>query len=191
MTKTRVSIPAKIADKVLKEFNHRCAKCGADNPHLHHIDENPSNNDPLNLIPLCPNCHLIDQHNPTRLVEPGKLHLFRIYKDPAILKPQFHALYVRFMFFEAGQETYTLEALEEKAIELLEFILTMEKGEFYAKAIGKIILLPDIIIYNESRTRFSSLDEKIQRGLDYQKQLQDVKERVYTLIIELLRFQPW
>ena len=56
MAKVRISIPTKISDKVLKEFNHRCAKCGTDNPHLHHIDENPSNNDPLNLIPLCPCC---------------------------------------------------------------------------------------------------------------------------------------
>jgi hypothetical protein len=176
---------------VLKEFNHRCAKCGTDNPHLHHIDENPSNNDPLNLIPLCPNCHLVDQHNPTRIVEPGKLRLFRIYKDPTILKPQFHALYIRFLFFESAEATYDIDELERKAIELLEFILTMEKGEFYAKVIGKLILASDLINYNESRTRFASIEKKIHRGLEYHQQLQAVKEQVYELIIELLRFQSW
>lgn len=109
MAKTRTAIPQKIAGKVLKEFNHRCAKCGADNPHLHHIDENPSNNDALNLIPLCPNCHLIDQHDPTRLIEPGKLRLFRVYKDPTILKPQFHPLYSRLRFFESEEGDFEIE----------------------------------------------------------------------------------
>jgi hypothetical protein len=51
--KTRVSIPKPIRDRVLKEYHHRCAIRGEDNPQLHHIDEDPSNNDPLNLIPLC------------------------------------------------------------------------------------------------------------------------------------------
>lgn len=191
MTKPRVQIPVKVAEKVLKEFNHRCAKCGADNPHLHHIDEDPSNNEPLNLIPLCPNCHLVDQHNPTRLVEPGKLRLFRLYKDPTILKPQFHAIYVRSLFFESSENAYSLDELEEKAIELLEFILTMEKGEFYAKIIGKLIIPNDLIVYNESRTRFANQDKKRQRGLEYHRELQQAKEQVYELIVELLRFQPW
>ncbi len=191
MTKPRVQIPAKVGDRVLKEFNHRCAKCGANNPHLHHIDENPSNNDPLNLIPLCPNCHLVDQHNPTRLVEPGKLRLFRIYKDPTILKPQFHALYARFLFLESSEGLYSLDELEEKAIELLDFILTMEKGDFYVRAIGKLILPNDLVIYNESKTRFANPEQKIQRGLEYHQELQKAKERVYELIVELLRFQSW
>jgi 5-methylcytosine-specific restriction endonuclease McrA len=91
MAKDRAHIPRTVRDQVMGEFNHRCAKCGADHPHLHHIDEDPSNNDPMNLIPLRPNCHLIDQHNPTQRIEPERLMLFRKYKDPAILTPQFHA----------------------------------------------------------------------------------------------------
>ncbi|MDQ3011542.1 MAG: HNH endonuclease, partial [Acidobacteriota bacterium] len=78
---------------MLKEFNYRCAICAIDNPQLHHIDETPSNNDPMNLVPLCPNCHLIDQHNPTRTLDPIKLSLFRKFKDPFILKSQFDPLF--------------------------------------------------------------------------------------------------
>jgi hypothetical protein len=37
------------------------------------------------------NCHLIDQHNPTSPVHPKKLEMFRRFKDPAILKSQFHS----------------------------------------------------------------------------------------------------
>ena len=48
-------------------FNHHCARCGRDcsNPkdsremlQVHHIDENPGNNNLENLIPLCSVCHL-------------------------------------------------------------------------------------------------------------------------------------
>src|SRR5215217_4223395 len=56
MSKTRLHIPKVTRDGVLAEFNHRCAICGADKPQVHHIDENPSNNDPTNLIPLCRLC---------------------------------------------------------------------------------------------------------------------------------------
>ena len=48
-------------------FNYYCARCGTycrnkkDNKivlQVHHIDENPENNDLENLIPLCASCHL-------------------------------------------------------------------------------------------------------------------------------------
>lgn len=48
-------------------FNHHCARCGQncrnarsreEQLQVHHIDENPANNDPENLIPLCARCHL-------------------------------------------------------------------------------------------------------------------------------------
>lgn len=191
MTKTRISIPQKITSKVLKEFNHRCAKCGADNPHLHHIDENPSNNDPLNLIPLCPNCHLVDQHNPTRLVEPGKLSLFRIYKDPTILKPQFHPIFIRLQFLESKEGEFDLEELEQKAIELVEFIFTLDKGEFYGTIIGRMIIPEDLIVRNLTVARFKDAAHKAQRTIEYYQRLQNDKEKVYSLVVEALRFQPW
>ena len=48
-------------------FNYYCAKCGANCRNIknnktilqvHHIDENPGNNNLQNLIPLCASCHL-------------------------------------------------------------------------------------------------------------------------------------
>lgn len=55
----REKVPFKIASKILAESHHRCCLCNANwiMPEIHHIDNNPSNNDPENLIPLCPNCH--------------------------------------------------------------------------------------------------------------------------------------
>lgn len=191
MSRNRVSIPTKTADKVLKEYNHRCAKCGADNPQLHHIDEDPSNNDSLNLIPLCPNCHLSDQHTPARFVEPGKLRLFRIYKDPTILKPQFHPIFIRMQFFDSQEGEFEIEELERMAIDLTEFIFTLEKGEFYGTRIGQSIIPQDLIVRNTTVPRFRNDEHKVQRAKEYFHHLQDTKKQVYTWIVEALRFQPW
>ena len=44
---TRENIPKKTKEALLDEYDHRCAICGGDRPHVHHIDENPSNNEIL------------------------------------------------------------------------------------------------------------------------------------------------
>lgn len=42
----------------LQQWEHKCAICGFDKiVAIHHIDENHDNNNPHNLIPLCPNHH--------------------------------------------------------------------------------------------------------------------------------------
>jgi len=42
----------------LQHWKEECAICGFDKVvAIHHIDENKQNNDPHNLIPLCPNHH--------------------------------------------------------------------------------------------------------------------------------------
>lgn len=36
-----------------------CEECGTANDlHVHHVDRNPANNDPANLMTLCSSCHL-------------------------------------------------------------------------------------------------------------------------------------
>lgn len=60
--KIRAKIPqvAKLKANLQKEINSICPFCeNEDVGHfeIHHIDENPSNNEPLNLILLCPTCH--------------------------------------------------------------------------------------------------------------------------------------
>jgi hypothetical protein len=57
---TRISIPANLRREILIEANYRCAvpRCmTAIAIDVHHIDENAANNDPSNLIVLCPTCH--------------------------------------------------------------------------------------------------------------------------------------
>lgn len=55
--KTRTPIPEDVKSDVLSRSNNRCCICQTPFVVLHHIDEDPSNNDPDNIAPLCPNCH--------------------------------------------------------------------------------------------------------------------------------------
>jgi hypothetical protein len=142
----RKKITKETREKVLEEFNHRCARCGVDHPHLHHIDEDRSNSIVENLIPLCPNCHLTDQHNPTRKIEIEKLQLFRRYKDPAILKPQFHPIFIRMKFIndvkKGSDKTHELDLATR---ELVSFIKMFEMGRFYSSKIEELIVSPSCV----------------------------------------------
>lgn len=59
MPKKRIEIPEDIAACVLVASNHTCCKCNEPGKpcQIHHIDENPSNNDLDNLAVLCLVCH--------------------------------------------------------------------------------------------------------------------------------------
>lgn len=58
----------KLHNMVLNRDSHLCQKCGSDE-HLvvHHIDGDDNNNELLNLITLCNNCHL-DLHRPIQVM---------------------------------------------------------------------------------------------------------------------------
>ncbi len=56
----RVPISNKVKALLQKEINSICPFCAledVDHFEIHHIDENPSNNDITNLLMLCPTCH--------------------------------------------------------------------------------------------------------------------------------------
>jgi DNA-directed RNA polymerase subunit RPC12/RpoP len=53
----------KIRNKIIKERGNKCEFCGAEgigtnSLTVHHLDFNPMNNDPKNLVVLCAKCHL-------------------------------------------------------------------------------------------------------------------------------------
>jgi len=185
MAKSRISIPKETKEKVLKEFNYRCAICGADNPHLHHIDENPANNEIDNLIPLCPNHHLNDQHNPTSAIPSYKIELFRKFKDPSILSPKFHPLYERLKFLNQIEDLKH-RVLKEKVNELLQFISYLEMGGFYKDEIMKLIQFNEVVALTLDGDR-----EDLGYKIRYKNRLKDNKETVIELVIECLRYQNW
>lgn len=58
--KNRKSIPSKTKALLQKEIKSSCPFCNnedVDHFQIHHIDEDPQNNDIMNLIMLCPTCH--------------------------------------------------------------------------------------------------------------------------------------
>jgi hypothetical protein len=196
MTLKRVAILQKTHDQVLKEYRHRCAKCGGDNPQIHHIDENPANNDPMNLIPLCPNCHLTDQHDPTRAIDPKELGLFRQYRNPMILKPQFHPLFARLKWLDEIREDSDEFELQGRAIELVNFVAGLVMGNFYGKEIAALVFFRSELTYHigldfTDAIRVKSPEELLKHAEEYRGQLRAVHDRVYQLAIELLRFQNW
>jgi hypothetical protein len=178
---------------------------------LHHIDEDPSNNDPQNLLPLCPNCHLIDQHNPTRLIEPALLSLFRRYKDPYILCPQFTPIFRRLRFLDSIDDSDSdLEELGRKAQELgrrandlIRFTASLEMGTYFSDEIAQLIHWEDPGAPSSARYvaaapgGLSPTDpEKIRafrrnQNQTYLRELDAAREKVYDLAIESLRFQRW
>jgi hypothetical protein len=181
----RKKTPKATRDAVLKEYNHRCAVCGSDRPHLHHIDENPANDDPFNLIPLCPNHHLNDQHNPTTKIEIPILRLFRKYKDPAVLLPQFRPVYER-MRYLYEYKNLSGSDIEKAQQELAKFVEYLDMGPYYASRLVQVNPLhyrndhiQDVLLANQDRT--SKLQSRVVQNW----------EEVERLIIEMLRYQSW
>lgn len=191
---TREAIPKKIRDALLDEYDHRCAVCGGDRPQVHHIDEDAANNDLSNLLPLCPNCHLRDQHNPTRRIEIPKLKLFRTYKDPTILRPQFHPIYIRQVFLDSVVLSQDgVGELEAQAKELIELIQSLEMGEFYGKRITEIIgpLRRAFVMSLGSGPDYRYEQQRREANHDYRQHLIANREPARALIVELLRYQGW
>jgi len=194
MPKKRVPVSKAVKEKVLAEFNHRCAVCGANRPQIDHIDEDPSNNDPMNLLPLCPNCHLTDRHNPTSRIENKKLALFRQFKDPAILSPQFHPLYLRLGFVDSiNLSDEPVESLEKQANELIDFVRALNMGSFYSQQLNEYLERPP---RGYMRSLGMDYDPEYERQLKednrkYREHLINARDIVIKLVIELLRYQEW
>lgn len=139
----RKTISRAVCDEVLREFNHLCALCAKPNPQIHHIDGNPANNEPLNLIPLCPNHHLLDQHDPTADVHPLKLALFRFHKDPTVLADEFEPLFKRCRFLiEFDEETFSLSTCAAAVEQLVAFVRVLKMGDFYANRLSDLLSCP-------------------------------------------------
>ncbi len=116
MPKKRVPIPQRDVDELLVSCKHLCCLCERPFVKIHHIDEDPSNNDPDNIIPLCGYCHdlVVAKVNGARKYTERQL---KIYREKHIEK------YSKFPQPDIGKE---LEELK----------LRLEKMESYIKKQG-------------------------------------------------------
>jgi hypothetical protein len=158
------------------------------------MDENPANNDPMNLIPLCPNHYLIDQHDPTRTIDRAQLRLFREHKDPTILKPQFVPLLNRARFLDTITEDSDADELEDRAAELADFVAALQMGEFYSKKVKHILDKPAYgfaFTPGDPASMQRYAKARAEQAREYRNQLRHVRSEIYALLVELLRFQKW
>lgn len=213
----RPHIPVAIERELLKEYNYRCAICGVAVPQIHHIDGNRKNNDINNLLPICPNCHLLDQHNPTRKIETRLLTLFRRHKDPAILAPQFVPLFERLEFLDGLRPldkntdlliptTVEFDAARKYFIDhifdLLRMVRHLKMGDFYAFQLSSLFMSASYL-EGSPITQTSDRDSLVwQQGILrkwlYKASPEEIEDHLYNnrdtaikLVIEQLRFQDW
>jgi hypothetical protein len=158
---------------VLEEFSYLCAICGQRRPHIHHIDGYNSNDDAMNLIPLCPNHHLTDSHDPTRPLPPELLTLLRKYRDPFILHPRFFPIYARLSAFYNKQAKFS--DLAQTAEDIVAFLRPFSMGQYYSEAINNVF------------TVFFSIESEDILDVRYAA----VLARAEELLVEMLRYQGW
>jgi hypothetical protein len=204
LAKLRTNIPKAISEKVLKEYNNHCARCNSSSPELHHIDEDPSNNEILNLIPLCPNCHQNWAHSSLANVNPLLIKLLRRYKNKKMLANEFVPLLRRLEFLEHIKSMESSE-IEKSIKNLLELISHHEKGGFFASQIVDKIgeyprYMPGFLVYDyvakeltpeTKRFMKQQLDRHIVAWNIYNVQLYENRYLVYEAIDELLSYQNW
>jgi hypothetical protein len=187
----RITVPKATREALLREFHHRCAICGGDRPHIHHIDEDPSHNDLANLLPLCPNCHLRDQHDPTAPMDRDKLRLFRTHRDPMILHERFHPVWSRCRFLLEVDER-SLEDLRTAAEELFQFVAAFEMGQFYAKRLRELLGEPAYGRVLSIDTPSERLDQWArEQTAEYRGLLKTNRDSALALVVEMLRYQNW
>lgn len=157
---------------MLKEYNHGCAIClkNSPAPELHHIDGNPANNDPLNILPLCPNCH-------NSKLNPRILAVFRRHNVREVLSAQFEQLFNKattLLDLSPGDYYVYLPAY---CSDLVSFVGTLENGKYYAPKLEKLL---------------RSIPEPDQETPEGYKSFHKLRsEQVIALLVELLPFQGW
>lgn len=153
----------------------------------------------MNLLPLCPTVHLFDPHNPTGKIEPDKLTLLRHFKDPSVLKPQFHTIYRRAKFLDELDKYPTIEQITEQVEELVNFLVGFEMGVYYGGRIHQMLKVPGIVmptVGSPERGLITGATETL-RQIDrqheerFRQQLVDAQDEVLFLCVEMLRFQKW
>lgn len=79
---TRVPIPKETKNTIFTEVHHRCCICQEHRraSNIHHIDENPSNNNYDNLVALCSECHA-DVHTKSTMRSNITMDQIRYYKE--------------------------------------------------------------------------------------------------------------
>jgi len=155
MKKNRVKIPQKIEDDVLHRSHHMCNICQIERKpvNIHHIDENPANNDPLNLIVLCKECHeLVQSRGYGKGYTKGELYRYRSDWE-AIVREKFRPRNLESQIYR--QEKITDTHLQEYQLpkEKVEIKLITNKERLRPETKSTITKLANSLLKSRSALR--------------------------------------
>jgi hypothetical protein len=197
MASNRSAIPKATRESVLNLFGHRCAipSCHTPNPQLHHIDHDRENNEPENLIALCPTHHLLGQHGSHQEIKPERLRFYRIHRHPLILHRRFRPVFNRLTPLFAVSAKSNSGQVRRDISELSRFVGSLEHGDYYAKSISRLTA------YETFTASFSIpmggtvpqwyVDGKNNEIPKYLAKVAENRERIVELVVEMLDFQEW
>ena len=142
--KVRKEIPAALATSVKTEFGNRCAMCREPYVTIHHIDENPSNNNRQNLIPLCPNCHHGRVHGyGGNKIDRRALELYRELGTRFAATGAYNLLLKRSAYITSGMfEQLDSDQLSNALDDLLSFVRGLKFGPHFEKKLSRLLRPP-------------------------------------------------
>ncbi|MDD5450408.1 MAG: hypothetical protein PHT49_00705 [Desulfovibrionales bacterium] len=96
-------------------------------------------------------------------------------------------------FLDSIEDDASVDTLRHDASELVSFVAELNMGRFYAGQIGMLTRCPHwtAITKEDGSLTLESRAELESRDLAYRKQLRQNRDKVYSLLVELLRYQPW
>lgn len=120
--------PKQLHQRARKFRKSACEECGATTKlHVHHLDENPKNNDPSNLQTLCASCHL-RWHWANGKTNPKRQSVCTICSAPARKRDMCQKHYQRFRLY--GDPCLTKRADASGKYSLVREILPGEFAPF-------------------------------------------------------------
>jgi hypothetical protein len=141
--KSRLAVPRVTADKVKALFRHRCAVCAAPYMELHHIDEDPGNNDEKNLILLCSNCHHGRVHGQGHTLDQHALRLYRELGHRFAATGAYRILLARSSYVTSG--AFRGEAWKKLVTafdDLVSFVKGLKHGPHFATRVRRLLQPP-------------------------------------------------
>ena len=129
----------------------------------------------------------MDTDNPTRKIETGRLRLFREWKDPAILSPQFEPLFRRLVLLQ--HSSGDTEEVCGQAEDFCNFVRSLRMGRYYANRFHELIKPPLLFVLTEEAKRQS--EQYRIEGAQLINRLNDCYAELVRLSVELLRYQDW
>lgn len=170
--KERKRIPPELAADVLYFSDHTCCICGQPGPpNIHHIDENPANNNPENLAVLC-----LLHHNQAHVTGGFARQLskdsIRKYRDEWLIR-------VKRRRDAADELVVSLAIVESQAV-----LIESKKGMNSAALKAFIAHLPNALrsLYESEQTNF---DTGITGGMVQAiSRISDALEKTWLLLVE-------